>query len=789
MYDIRQFKPALYFLLFIGMTGFALAVEAPGLWLLSISVLGLHGWLVRTRRFRPFPRLLANLITLVALLYTFQALRPAVSPGSTPIITIGQFLVFLQMVKLFELRANRDYAQLLVLSLLLMVAGAISTSSLAFGILLIVHLTVSLYVCLLFHLKVENENAGRAQAVPRDKLNDATLKQDQRYLGRSMRRLAALVSVVGVSMAVLVFLFFPRGPGAGMFGQLQFQRPALTGFSEDAGLGDIRRISQNDEIVAQVQFRRNGQLIEGTQPLLLRGRTFDRYDPVLRKWEHNEAETGRGGLEAETGPSPSYETRGAAFYAGDVLQLDVALRPTGITTLFTLPGLLGFRPSRNLGRIHYSAVDDTLSSAENIYQRLDYQIRARDTTVKTNVVYRIEEGLTRINQFNQPPPVIAEPDDAHRIPAPIAQYALRPEVSGVDQQGRPLASLRAPGLPGALDWQIATNIETHLRSNFNYTLDLTGEKVDPDKDRVVQFLYDWKKGHCEYFASAMVLMCQSLGMQARYVTGFRSEEYDGSLGHYYVVRQSHAHAWVEVKTPDGWQTFDPTSGNDIDSAASRTAWQSVKHFFDWLEFKWAEKVVAYDSDRRDSLIFNLEHRVADAAVNEKLNPRSISRSLRDWWDAVLRRIRGWFETDGLTPSEIVTVSLLCAVAVITFWWLIRTLRQRLRIRRRAAKIGLDSLPTTEQIRLARQLGFYERLTILLERHQIIRPRNLTPAEFSDTLAFLPNEAYDAIRRLTKIFYSIRFGRRELDHEEQKDLESTVQSLEPILNPSTAPGRS
>src|SRR5438445_10670071 len=129
MYDIKQFKPALYLLLMLGMTGFALAVEMPGLWILSMTVLGVQAWLVHTGRFRPLPRLVANLITLLALAYTFQAIRFA----STPIITIGQFLVFLQMVKLFELRANRDYAQLLVLSLLLMVAGAISTPSLAFA--------------------------------------------------------------------------------------------------------------------------------------------------------------------------------------------------------------------------------------------------------------------------------------------------------------------------------------------------------------------------------------------------------------------------------------------------------------------------------------------------------------------------------------------------------------------------------------------------------------------------------------------------------------------------------
>src|SRR5258706_2350420 len=224
MYYIKQFKPALYLVLFLGMTGFALAVEAPALWLLSVGVLGLHGWLVKSNRFRPLPRLIANAITLIALAYTFPALRSAV----TPIITIGQFLVFLQLVKLFELRANRDYAQLLVLSLLLMVACAISTPSLAFGILLVIYLFISLYVCLLFHLKIENDYALAAQTLPRDQPTDATVKQDQRYLARSMRRLAALVSFAAVCIVALRFLFFPRGARAGMVRPASASTPAVT---------------------------------------------------------------------------------------------------------------------------------------------------------------------------------------------------------------------------------------------------------------------------------------------------------------------------------------------------------------------------------------------------------------------------------------------------------------------------------------------------------------------------------------------------------------------------------
>src|SRR4051812_15091343 len=271
MYDIRQFKPSLYILLMMGMTGFALAAQSPGIWVLSIAGILLNAWLTQTNRFRALPRIVANVITVIALLWAFQSLRRG---GSLPILVIGQFLVLLQLVKLFEQRGNRDYAQLLVLSLLLMVAAAINTASLAFGVLFICYLFLSLYCCLLFHLKVETDHAKAAIGLPEEKLNPMTLRQDQRYLPRSMRRLTILVSTVSIATAVLVFLFFPRNTGAGLLGPLQV-RPTqtLTGFSDKVNFQQVAQITQNTAIVAYVKVWRGNDSLEGPAPLLLRGVT------------------------------------------------------------------------------------------------------------------------------------------------------------------------------------------------------------------------------------------------------------------------------------------------------------------------------------------------------------------------------------------------------------------------------------------------------------------------------------------------------------------------------------
>src|SRR5256714_10517252 len=210
MYDIKQFKPTLYTLVLLGLIGFSMAAESMPLLLVSVAAVGLNAWMVMSGRFFPLPRWLANIATILALFYVAQQIVSAHGP---PLMFIGQFLVLLQIIKLFEQRANRDYAQLLVLSLLLMVAACINTASLLFGILMILYLFVSLYCCLIFHLKVEADRARAAFAIPEEKISPATLRPDQRYPARPVPRLTFLVSTVSVTMAVVVFLFFPRGPG------------------------------------------------------------------------------------------------------------------------------------------------------------------------------------------------------------------------------------------------------------------------------------------------------------------------------------------------------------------------------------------------------------------------------------------------------------------------------------------------------------------------------------------------------------------------------------------------
>ena len=772
MYNIRQFKPVLYALLLLGTTGFSLAAQSPGVWVLGTIGILANAWLVYVDRFTPMPRLLANIVTLGSTAYVAAKVLGA---GSTPVLVIGQFLVLLQLIKLWEQRANRDYAQLLVLSLLLMVAAAISTASLAFGVLLIGYLFLSLYCCLLFHLKVETDAAKAALAVPEEKVSPETLRQDQRYLSRSMRRLTGFVSAVAIAMAVIVFLFFPRGTGAGVLGPLQFQASqTLTGFSDQVGFQKIAQITQNQEIMAYVQVWHNGKALRGERTLLLRGTALDYYTGGERaagppwQWIRSpQLSTGAMGPKGVSrDETMQFFGMGAPHGDEEWRQLITFRRPTGTRALFAMAGPVSFTPKRDV-EIFFNRSDGVLQTSIALTQPLQYEVISTNDLDPPDPAYgetTFRPGRTRgmRGMFWG-----RERSFRSKWDPKLQAYARRPEVSGSDAAG-PLAARRPfDANDHELDEQIARNIENHLRTTFTYTLDLTdAAKIVRGQDPMVAFVYDLKRGHCEYFAGAMALMCQSLGLQARVVTGFKCDEYN-DFSDQYVVRQSHAHAWVEVKTADGWRSYDPTAAREtVQNTGKVGLWKKLKHLFNYLEFEYANAVIAYDNENQENLVQNLEARMTNSAIRGS----TILQDLREWLDSK----QFWILSSN---ALLAFVALLALVPVGMIAWL---LWERWKLRRRAARIGLESLPTSDQLRLVRQLKFYDDLLRLLERHNMTRPRHLTPLEFAQSLAYLPGTVYETVSRLTELFYRVRFGRSELSAGQHRRLRKVVADIGPTL---------
>ena len=103
----------------------------------------------------------------------------------------------------------------------------------------------------------------------------------------------------------------------------------------------------------------------------------------------------------------------------------------------------------------------------------------------------------------------------------------------------------------------AKAIETWLRKNITYKESVSAPP--PNVDAVEWLLFDAKEGYCTYYATAMAVMLRHLGIPARLGAGFAQGQYDAEIQRF-VVRELHAHTWVEVYFPNyGWIEFEPTS--------------------------------------------------------------------------------------------------------------------------------------------------------------------------------------------------------------------------------------
>ncbi len=149
------------------------------------------------------------------------------------------------------------------------------------------------------------------------------------------------------------------------------------------------------------------------------------------------------------------------------------------------------------------------------------------------------------------------------LPDLAAGAATAAEADGDSVPPR-IRALAAEVMGAGDDAERALRAETHLRQEFAYTLD----RMDsPSADPLDDFLFRDRAGHCELFASSLVLMLRSQGIPARLVTGYLGTEYNPLEG-YHIVRGANAHAWVEALVGEGgWRILDPTPASGLPRAA------------------------------------------------------------------------------------------------------------------------------------------------------------------------------------------------------------------------------
>jgi transglutaminase-like putative cysteine protease len=175
------------------------------------------------------------------------------------------------------------------------------------------------------------------------------------------------------------------------------------------------------------------------------------------------------------------------------------------------------------------------------------------------------------------------------MPDLAATEATPDEMDGASVSPQ-IRELAAQVMGEGTDAERAVRAATHLREEYSYSLDLMGSgSADP----LEEFLFRTRSGHCELFASSLVLMLRSQEIPARLVTGYLGTEFNPLEG-YHVVRNSNAHAWVEVLLDDGhWRYLDPTPAAGRPQAAAPGLLGLLRQGWDFLEFRWDRYVISY----------------------------------------------------------------------------------------------------------------------------------------------------------------------------------------------------
>jgi transglutaminase-like putative cysteine protease len=192
----------------------------------------------------------------------------------------------------------------------------------------------------------------------------------------------------------------------------------------------------------------------------------------------------------------------------------------------------------------------------------------------------------RLARLGPEPPWIDAAGVLTPIGPPPALYAVACGASG--DLGSPEDCLEVPegldlrlrelaaGISGTPEERVRSTLR-ELESRCSYALDVGAFR---SADPVGEFVFDKRRGYCEYFASAATLLLRMQGVPARYVVGYSVRPSNHEGGHY-VVREGDAHAWVEAWLPGrGWVEVDPTPGAQFEALRSSMRgtgfWERIK---------------------------------------------------------------------------------------------------------------------------------------------------------------------------------------------------------------------
>ena len=374
-------------------------------------------------------------------------------------------------------------------------------------------------------------------------------------------RIAAVILLQAIPLMLVLFVLFPRIQGP-LWGMPQ-DAYATSGLDDRMSPGSLSKLSLSDAVAFRVSFDDKPPRHD---QMYWRG-------PVL--WDFD-------GLTWTPGRTP--RTRKPQLDSlGSPIDYAVTLEPHNKNWLFLLD--MPAKISVPAGLTY----DFQVQGKSNVTSRLRY-------TAQSHLAYRAN----------------AEEDPFQLQRALLIPRDFNPRAQQLAAGWRASQSGNEAIMRAALDY--------FNREGFQYTLEPPALGVH----NVDDFLFETHKGFCEHYASSFVFLMRAAGVPARVVTGYQGGAYN-SLGNYYIVRQSDAHAWAEVWLRErGWVRVDPTAAIAparvqsglaaaiLDSgqaggggaalsfmARTQSTWLiSLRFNLDLLTYRWDQWVLGYNPERQ-----------------------------------------------------------------------------------------------------------------------------------------------------------------------------------------------
>lgn len=266
-------------------------------------------------------------------------------------------------------------------------------------------------------------------------------------------------------------------------------------------------------------------------------------------------------------------------------------------------------------------------------------------------------------------------------------------------------------------------IQNYLR---RITYDQFISAPPPGEDVVDWFLFDNRRGYCDYYASAMAVLCRASGIPARIAQGYTPGEFESST-RTYRVRQLDAHAWTEVYFPGyGWVPFEPTSAEPLIARPQESELPLLPGLLGPLATTRSEEEDKYGRD--------------DPLGGDE-----------DIIDVTLTQNSPWYRRALVLAAGLLAALTVASLALLAWWY--ATLRE----------LGPAARVYEQMRRIGRLLGV---------RHQ---PHE-TPVEYGESLVAKLKQGREQVRQLVALYVKQRFSRKGLDDAEETELGERWQML-------------